>query len=72
MGELPKIINVMKVVSYDVQQIAEDIMAEEEVEAEAITLERVLERLDLYVQDDFDTDKDYLLYQDENGNEIND
>ena len=71
MSDLPKSINVMKVISYDVQQIVEDIMAQDEVEASAVDMKKIMEYVDELVEEDFDTSKDYLIYQDENGNEIN-
>lgn len=72
MSDLPKSINVMKVISYDVQQIVEDIMAQDEIEASAVDMKKIMEYVDELVEEDFDTSKDYLIYQDENGNEIND
>ena len=71
MSDLPKSINVMKVISYDVQQIVEDIMAQDEIEASAVDMKKIMEYVDELVEEDFDTSKDYLIYQDENGNEIN-
>ena len=71
MSDLPKSINVMNVISYDVQQIVEDIMAQDEIEASAVDIKKIMEYVDELVEEDFDTSKDYLIYQDENGNEIN-
>lgn len=71
MSDLPKSINVMNVISYDVQQIVEDIMAQDEIEASAVDMKKIMEYVDELVEEDFDTSKDYLIYQDENGNEIN-
>ena len=71
MSDLPKSINVMNVISYDVQQIVEDFMALDEVEASAVDMKKIMEYVDELVEEDFDTSKDYLIYQDENGNEIN-
>ena len=62
----------MNVISYDVQQIVEDIMAQDEIEASAVDMKKIMEYVDELVEEDFDTSKDYLIYQDENGNEIND
>ena len=72
MSDLPKSINVMKVISYDVQQIVEDIMAQDEIEASAVDMKKIMEYVDELVEEDFDTSKDYLIYQDENGEDIND
>ena len=71
MSDLPKSINVMKVISYDVQQIVEDIMAQDEIEASAVDMKKIMEYVDELVEEDFDTSKDYLIYQDENGEDIN-
>ena len=70
MSDLPKSINVMKVISYDVQQIVEDIMAQDEVEASAVDMTKIMDYVDSLVEEDFDTSKDYLIYQDENGNDL--
>jgi hypothetical protein len=72
MSDLPKSINVMKVISYDVQQIVEDIMAQDEVEASAVDMKKIMDYVDNLVDEDFDTSKDYLIYQDENGNDLDD
>ena len=72
MSDLPKSINVMKVISYDVQQIVEDIMAQDEVEASAVDMKKIMDYVDSLVEEDFDTSKDYLIYQDENGNDLDD
>jgi len=72
MSDLPKSINVMKVISYDVQQIVEDIMAQDEVEANAVDMKKIMDYVDNLVEEDFDTSKDYLIYQDENGNDLDD
>ena len=61
----------MKVISYDVQQIVEDLMAHYDEEASAVDMKKIMEYVDSLVEEDFDTSKDYLIYQDENGNEIN-
>ena len=71
MSDLPKSINVMNVISYDVQQIVEDIMAQDEIEASAVDIKKIMEYVDELVEEDFDTSKDYLIYQDENGEDIN-
>ena len=71
MSNLPTRINAMKVVSYDVQQVVECLMAENEVEASEITLEMVMERIEEWVEEDFANDvADSTIFQDENGEEI--
>jgi len=69
--QLPERINAIKVISYDVQEVAETLMAEQELEAHEITLEMVMERIKTWVEEDFSHDvADSTIYQDENGHEI--
>jgi len=69
--KLPERINAMKLISYDVQQIAETLMAEQELVAHEITLEMIMERIEAWVEEDFAHDvADSTIYQDENGEEI--
>jgi len=69
--QLPQRINAMKVISYDVQKIAEVLMAENEIEAHEVTLKMVMERIETWVEEDFYHDvTDSFIYQDENGEEI--
>jgi hypothetical protein len=70
--QLPERINAMKVISYDVQQIAETLMAEQELEAHEITLEMVIERIESWVEEDFANQGNFsdVIFQDENGEEI--
>ena len=67
MGELPERINVMRVVSYEVNQIVNDL---KEVEQGEITLDDVLDVVIDYALEDFGTNPKTLIYQDENGNEL--
>jgi hypothetical protein len=66
-GELPERINVMRVVSYEVNQIVNDL---KEVEQGEITLDDVLDVVIDYALEDFGTNPKTLIYQDENGNEL--
>lgn len=66
---LPERINVMKVISYDVQQICEDIHAAHEKPFDEITIEDCLDYIEDWVIDDFG-DAYGVIYQDENGNEL--
>jgi len=70
--ELPQRINAMKVITYDVQQISEILMAEQELEAHEITLEMVMDKVETWVDEDFTTQGNFsdVIYQDENGQEI--
>ena len=67
----PERINVMKVITYDVESVRQQIVADNE----EVTLEEVIERIHDYAADDFscgwghkDDLKD-LIFQDENGEE---
>lgn len=84
MSDLPERINVMRVVTYDVATIVEQIQADRDSEViydkdgarplsadEPITIEEVLERLEGYLADDFlGINPNDLIIQDENGNEL--
>ena len=71
MTNLPQRINAMKVVSYDVQQIAEALMAENEIEADEVTLEMVMDRVETWASEDINESRDdMIIYQDENGEEL--
>jgi predicted transcriptional regulator len=67
---LPERINVMKVISYDVQDIVERLTENDET-LRTVTLEEVMEQVEAWVQEDFPADriKD-LIIQDENGEDI--
>lgn len=70
--KLPERINVMKVISYDVQNIMESIVAmDSDRDFDSITLEEVMEQVEAWVQDDFPADriKD-LIIQDQDGEEL--
>ena len=82
---LPQRINVMRVLTYDVAGIVEQITADRDSEIvydkdgshplsanEPITIEDVLDRIELYILDDFSGEpnlKDFII-ADENGNEL--
>jgi len=73
---LPERVNAMRVVSYDVATIVEQIKSDRDSEsADApITIEDVMDRIENYCYDDFAGEvrlKD-LIFQDEAGNEITD
>ena len=67
---LPERINVMKVVSYDVQQICENIHECHKQPFDEITIEDCLEWIRSWVEEDFNGDIEELIYQDENGEEL--
>ena len=77
---LPERINVMKVVTYDVERLVADIRecwAQDERANDEVVLEDVLAWISDWVEDDFScgcgrryADTSSLIYQDENGEEI--
>lgn len=67
-NELPERINVMRVISYEVDKIVND-LKDMEHEGE-ITLEDILEVINDYVIEDFGTSYKNLIFQDENGEEL--
>jgi hypothetical protein len=87
MSTLPERVNVMRVISYDVARIVEQIHADRDSEViydqdgsrrlsadEPITLADVMDKIENYCYDDFAGEiylRD-LIFQDENGNEITD
>ena len=71
MIKLPERVNAMKCISYDVKQIVEALMAEQEIEAKNVTIEMVMDRITSWVEEDFMNDvADNTIYQDENGEDI--
>ena len=72
MEELPKRINAMKVISYDVEQMVEDVCNAYSITKEEVTLEMILEYVEELVSEDF-AYRDYtgdVILQDENGEEL--
>jgi len=84
MSDLPERINVMKVVSYDVASVVEQLQAERDSEVvydrhtphrlsadEPFTIEEVIDRIESYVEDDFAGMRlSELIFQDEDGNDL--
>ena len=70
MNKLPERINVMKVVTYNVHEIAESICElDSEMNMDTITIEDVLDYVQDWVYEDFGTSRD-LIWQDENGEDL--
>lgn len=82
---LPERVNVMRVISYDVATIVEQIKADRDSEViydkdgsrrlsadEPITIEEVVDRIENYCYDDFAGEVRLadLIFQDENGTEL--
>jgi len=84
MSDLPERINVMRVVTYDVASVIEQLQAERDSEVvydrhmphrlsadEPFTIDDVLERVEGYIADDFlGINPNDLIVQDENGNDL--
>lgn len=70
MTNLPETINVMRVVTYDVSGICEQIHESLEKPLEDITLQDCMEWIEDWVNEDFGGYTDDLIYQDENGEEL--
>lgn len=65
---LPERINVMRLISYDVQLICEGIHAVHGIPFDEINIEDCMEFIMDWVIEDFGTDD--LIWQDENGNDL--
>lgn len=84
MSDLPERINVMKVVSYDVAGIVQQLQDERDSEIiydkngsrrlsadEPFTIEQIIDRVESYVEDDFAGMRlSELVFQDEDGNDL--
>ena len=84
MSGLPERINVMRVLTYDVASIVEQLQTERDSEViydrhtpyrlssdEPFTIEQIIDRVESYVEDDFAGMRlSELIFQDENGNEL--
>ena len=68
---LPERINVMKVISYDVNRIVVDIREMQQDASYAPTIDEVVDWITEWVIEDFDVvDCNSLIFQDENGKEL--
>ena len=68
---LPKRINVMKVISYDVTDVVGNIKEMQDDYSYAPTIDEVLDWMTEWVIEDFDQpDYNGLIFQDENGNDL--
>jgi hypothetical protein len=68
---LPERINVMKVVSYDVNRVVVDIREMKEDALYTPTIDEVVDWMTEWVLEDFDVvDCNNLIFQDENGEEL--
>lgn len=70
-SELPERINVMKVISFVVSDVVELIVSENPDSTSEVTIEDVMERVEGWAQEDFGVENArFLIYQDENGEEL--
>jgi len=68
---LPQAINAMKVITYEVDSLVEIISNDLQVEPHEITLEMIMERVEEWASTDITEGRDdFIIYQDENGSEI--
>lgn len=72
MSDLPERINVMKVVSYVVAEVVEQIVSERDpTDTTEVTIGDVMERVEAWSHEYFGAENArFLIYQDENGDEI--
>jgi hypothetical protein len=79
MSELPEKINVMKVATYDVGAVVNEMcnpntgwingLTDATPKPNEVTIEMVMEYIDNWVQEDFGSTRD-LIFQDENGEDL--
>ena len=70
MGAMPERINVMKVITYDVQDIVERLTENDETLRE-VELDEVMQQILAWVEEDFPGERiNDLIIQDENGGEL--
>jgi hypothetical protein len=69
--KLPQRINAMKVVTYEVELIVEAIVGENDIRPDEVTLEMIMDRIEEWASSDLSEARDDLIiYQDENGRDI--
>ena len=66
-GEIVTRINVSQIITYDVDQIVQDLLEDMHADDAVVTLDDVLERIQYLAGEDFSS-RHILSYQDENGN----
>jgi hypothetical protein len=69
-NSLPERINVMRVITYDVSGICEQIHNTLEKSLDEITIEDCMNWIEDWVNEDFNGYTDELIYQDENGDDL--
>ena len=72
MSKLPERVTAMLVVSYDVADIASEVSLSNNIDKSEVTLEDVMDILETWASEDLSHARNRIIYQDENGNEIND
>lgn len=68
--KLPERITALVAVTYDVEQIVEDLTQWKDVEPDSVTLEQVMERVKDYATEDVFDAGNEIVFQDEQGNEV--
>ena len=61
----------MRVVSYDAQKIAQDIVDNENKSIDEVTLEDILDFVEDWANEDLSSARVKIIYQDQDGNELN-
>ena len=72
MSKLPERVTAMLVVSYDVADIASEVSLSNNIDKSEVTLEDVMDILETWASEDLSNTRNRIIYQDEDGNEIND
>ena len=71
MNKMPERINAIKLISYNTEDLINMLSDENDIPAEKITLEMVMDRIKDWVEEDFAHDvSDETIFQDENGKDI--
>jgi|688.fasta_scaffold1898212_1 hypothetical protein len=69
-NELPERINAIKSISYDVSEIVADIRLQKGDNTYEVVVSDVLDWIEDVVDNDFVDTQNEIIYQDENGNEV--
>lgn len=68
---LPESITAMKAITYNVESLVEIISNDNLIEPQEVTLEMIMERIEEWVSSDLaESRDDLIIYQDENGGEV--
>jgi hypothetical protein len=67
---MPESITAMRATTYNVEQIIQDIAEVEERPIESVTLDEVMDRIADYATEDLASSRNVIIYQDQDGGEI--